>query len=283
VPRDTDSHTLAADALRDLDRDRYAASLIIPSDKRPDIQALLAFAGDGAALGVRVSVPTPGEIRLQWWVDALEGKGHGDVIRNPVADAMLKTLDERRLPAGPLLRLLAARRFDLYNDPMPDIGQFEGYAGETVSVLFQYAAMILSGDDAANAADAAGHLGVAVALAGHLRAFGYNASRGQLFLPLSVFTANGVREADIYAGVDGPGLRNAIAQLLDMASGHAQKARSEIAGLPHRQRAAFASLALVGDDISRLKRRGDSPFEPLAMPSPFSRLVKLIWWAVRNG
>ncbi len=49
------------------------------------------------------------------------------------------------LPAGPLLRLLAARRFDLYHDAMPDVPSFEGYAGETVSVLYQLAAMMLNG------------------------------------------------------------------------------------------------------------------------------------------
>ena len=93
---------------------------------------------------------------------------------------------------APLLRLIAARRFDLYDDPMPDLASFEGYAGETVSVLYQLAAMILNGGGPVETGDAAGHLGVAHALIGHLRAFGYNASQGRIFLPWSVFAANGV-------------------------------------------------------------------------------------------
>lgn len=277
------NRALAAAQLRELDRDRYAASLVIPSEHRADVQALFAFAADVAAIRERVSEPTPGEIRLQWWVDALEGSGHGDVKSNPVAAALLETIEARNLPSGPLLRLLAARRFDLYNDPMTDIGQFEGYAGETVSVLFQYAAMILSGDDAAQAADAAGHLGVAVALAGHLRAFGYNASRGQLFLPLSVFVANGVREADIYAGVDGEGVRNAIVQVRDLADGHLEKARAAINALPKALRPAFASVVLVEDDLSLVAQRAGNPFQPVEGGSPIGRLWKLIWWSLRNG
>ncbi len=141
----SDSFALAADQLRELDRDRYAASLVIPAAHRSAVQSIFAFSAEIAAVRERVSEPVPGEIRLQWWVDAIEGEGHGAIVSNPVADALFRTLERYELPSGPLLRLLAARRFDLYHDPMPDIGQFEGYAGETVSVLYQYAAMILAG------------------------------------------------------------------------------------------------------------------------------------------
>src|SRR5690606_13852034 len=125
----SNSFTLTADTLRALDPDRYAATLVLPPRHRPAVQALYAFAADVAVIRERVSEPAPGEIRLQWWVDALEGGGHGEVRRNPVADALLTVLSDRSLPSGPLIRLLAARRFDLYGDPMPDLNQFEGYAG----------------------------------------------------------------------------------------------------------------------------------------------------------
>lgn len=277
-----DSFGLAADQLRELDRDRYAASLMVPARNRAAVQAIFAFSAEIAAIRERVSEPGPGEIRLQWWVDAIEGGGHGEVAQNPTADALLRTLQTHQLPAGPLVRLLAARRFDLYSDPMPDIGQFEGYAGETVSVLYQYAAMILAGRPAEMAADAAGHLGVAQALAGHLRAFGYNAARGQLFLPLSVFTAHGVREADIHAGVDSDGLRAALAQVRDLALLHAEKARAAIDGLDGALKPGFASIALVEADLKRAGRDGD-PFAAQPAPAAFGRLWALTWWMLRNG
>ena len=279
----SDSFALAADQLRELDRDRYAASLVIPTEHRGAVQSIFAFSAEVAAIRERVSEPTPGEIRLQWWVDAVEGEGHGAIASNPVADALFRTLERHELPGGPLLRLLAARRFDLYHDPMPDIGQFEGYAGETVSVLYQYAAMILAGGPVDEAADAAGHLGVAQALAGHVRAFGYNASRQQLFLPLALFTAHGVREADIYAGKDSDGVRAALAQAGDLAQTHAEKAAFAIAGLDAGIKPAFASLALVRANIRALARQIEQPFTALPAPSAFSRLWSVIWWQLRNG
>lgn len=278
-----ESFALAAERLRELDRDRYAASLVVPGEHRQGVQAIFAFAAEIAAIRERVSEPGPGEIRLQWWVDAIEGEGHGAISSNPVADALLKTLETYALPAGPLLRLLAARRFDLYHDPMPDIGQFEGYAGETVSVLYQYAAMILVGGSADEAADAAGHLGVAQALGGHLRAFGYNAARGQLFLPLSVFAAHGVREADVYAGIDSAELRAALGQLAELAHQHADKARSAIAPLSPRLKPAFANIALVDMDLKRTGRHVAAPFIGHPTPSPLSRMFALTWWMLRHG
>jgi 15-cis-phytoene synthase len=151
-----------------------------------------------ASIRARVSDPAPGEIRLQWWSDALEGQGHGAVRQNPVADALLDTIERYNIPAGTLLRLIGARRFDLYDDPMPDIESFEGYAGETVSTLYQLAAMILNDGETIETGDAAGHLGVAHAMIGHLRAFGYVSSQGRIVLPWSIMAANGVREDEIF-------------------------------------------------------------------------------------
>src|SRR5690606_30235050 len=164
-----------------------------------------------------ISEPTPGEIRLQWWADALEGKGHGAVRQNPLADALLQTMERYQLPAGTLLRLLGARRFDLYDDPMPDLETFEGYAGETASTLFQLAAMILNEGAPVEPGDAAGHLGVAQALAGHLRAFGPVAAQGRIMLPLSILVANGVNENEIFAGTDSEGLHAALGQMAELA------------------------------------------------------------------
>ena len=222
----------AASFLREADKDRYFATLLLQPAAREAVQALYAFAADVASIRDRAREPAAGEIRLQWWVDALKGEGHGNVRQNPLAAALLDAIAAYSLPAGPLLRLLAARRFDLYHDPMPDVPSFEGYAGETVSVLYQLAAMVLNGGAEVETGDAAGHLGVAHALVGHLRAFGYNASSGRLFLPLSIFAANGVTEGEILAGRKSEGLLAALAQVADLAEEHLGKADAAIRALP---------------------------------------------------
>jgi phytoene synthase len=267
--------------LRDADRDRYYASLLLKEPQRTAVQALYAFAADVAAIRDRAREPAAGEIRLQWWADALQGEGHGNVRQNPLAAALLDAIAAYRLPAGPLLRLVAARRFDLYQDPMPDVASFEGYAGETVSVLYQLAAMVLNGGEEVETGDAAGHLGVAHSLAGHLRAFGYNASKGRIFLPMNIFSANGVTDGEILAGVESEGLFAALAQFDDLAQDHVVKARAAIRALPRGLRPAFAPVAIVGRQAT-LVANARTPFAEAPDLPDWRRIAMMGWWAWRN-
>ena len=267
--------------LREADRERYLSTLFVPVPKRPSVQALLAFATDIASIPARVREPAAGEIRLQWWIDALDGGGHGDVRQNPLAAALQDALSASRIPTGALVRLLRARRFDLFHDPMPDVASFEGYAGETESVLFQLSAMMLNGGEELPG-DAAGHFGVARALVGHLRAFGYNASRGRIFLPLNVFQANGVAEEAILGGKDRPELLAALGQIGDMALEHLTKAEAALTELPRDTRAAFAVTALLRPQSALLRRE----LRPFAAPSDLSdwrKLLAMAWWQLRRG
>ena len=62
----------ACEALvRDNDPDRFFATLFAPADMRPHIFALYAFSHEIARVRESVSEPMPGEVRLQWWRDAL--------------------------------------------------------------------------------------------------------------------------------------------------------------------------------------------------------------------
>jgi 15-cis-phytoene synthase len=265
----TDGDYVAA-LLREADRNRYFASLLLPEVARGAVQALFAFSTDVASIRDRAREPAAGEIRLQWWVDALKGEGHGNVRQNPIAAALLDVIGLYGLPNVPLLRLLAARRFDLYQDPMPDRQSFEGYAGETVSVLYQLAAMILNGGVEVETGDAAGHLGVADALIGHSRAFGYNASKGGIFLPMDILAANGVTEGEILSGTESEGLHAALGQIADLAGEHLGLARAAIARLPKPMRPAFAIAPILATELQRLPLAA-----PFAAPEPVADWRKL--------
>jgi phytoene synthase len=272
----------AAEFLRANDRDRYFATLVLKPDRRAAVQALYAFNADVATVRDRAREPAPGEIRLQWWSDALSGKAHGNVRQNPLADALLDAIEAYRLPSGALVRLLAARRFDLYDDPMPDVPSFEGYAGETNSVLYQLAAMILNDGAEIETGDAAGHLGVAHALIGHLRAFGFNASQGRLFLPLSILVSNGVTEDEIFSGTVSEGLLAAHAQLVEMAQDHLDRAGAEIAALPAHLRPAFAPLALLRRQLRRIGTQAENPFSLRGDVAEWRKIAILAWWVWRQ-
>jgi len=276
----TENAALTIDALRSTDHGRYLATLVLPEAGRAAISALYAFSAEIAAIRDRAREPAAGEIRLQWWADALTGEGHGNVRQNPVADALLDAIATYRLPVPPLTRAIDARRFDLYQDPMPDLPTFEGYAGETVSAFLQLAAMILNDGAPIETGDAAGHLGVAQALAGHLRAFGYNASKGRIFLPLSLFAAHGVSERDILGGKSTEALVSALQQIAELATEHADKAAASVRALPSALRPAFAPLVLVRPQLARLNLT--APFSEQPDLPDWQKIARLAWWSLRS-
>ena len=275
-----ESAAFAATELRANDRDRYFATLVLPETERAVIAALYAFNADIASIRERANEPAAGEIRLQWWHDALTGSGHGNVRANPLADALLDVVAEYGLPVPALIRMIDARRFDLYDDPMPDMATFEGYAGETVSVLYQLAAMILNRGPV-EPGDAAGHLGVAHALVGHLRAFGYNASRGRIVLPRDVFATCGVDEADIRAGKQSENLSVALTRFADLAREHLSKADAAISALPRTLRASFAPAAQIRSQLKRLNL--DAPFAPQPDLADWQKIAGLAWWKLTRA
>ena len=277
-----DSFAFAAEALRNTDRDRYLTTLVLPADARSHVTAILAFNADLASIRDRVSGPQPGEIRLQWWNDALTGEGHGEVRQNPLADALLDTIARYNIPAGTLQRLLAARGLDIYDDPMPDLESFEGYAGETASTLFQLAAMILNQGQPIEQGDAAGHLGVAQAMIGHLRAFGHVSSQGRIMLPWSILQANGVEETELFQGQDSEGLHAALSQIAELAAGHLGQARKAIASLLPPIRPAFAALPVLERQLSAWKSSLTGPFAPPPEDADWRKIARLVWWAWRN-
>jgi phytoene synthase len=277
-----ESFDFATESLRTADRDRFLATLVLPADARPAITALYAFNADVAAIRERVSGPQPGEIRLQWWNDALTGQGHGAVRQNPLADALLQTIERYDLPVGTFQRLIGARRFDLYDDPMPDLETFEGYAGETASTLLQLSAMVFNHGQPVERGDAAGHLGVAQAMIGHLRAFRHVSAQGRIMLPLSILEANGVREGEIFAGQESEGLHAALGQVAELAQGHLDKARKAIAALPPSLRPAFAVIALLEAQLAAWQNKSTGPYAAPPDDPDWRKIARLAWWALRN-
>ncbi|HTN64526.1 MAG TPA: squalene/phytoene synthase family protein, partial [Devosia sp.] len=154
-------------------------------------------------------------------------------------------------------------------------------AGETTSTLYQLAAMILNGGELIETGDAAGHLGVAHALIGHLRAFGYTAAQGRIMLPWSIFVANGVREREIFSGTQSEGLHAALGQVTDLAREHLAKAEAAIVSVPPALRPAFAPITVLKAQFALLDKRVN-PFEPAPDDADWRKLMRLAWWVFRN-
>ena len=277
------AYTHCAEQVRGQDRDRFLAALFAPEDRRRHLLALYAFNLDVARVREVVREALPGEVRLAWWREVIEGQGRGEVEGHPVAAALLDTVERFALPRASLTALVDARIFDLYDDPMPTVADLEGYAGETASALLQLSALVLSPEAAAGAGDLSGHGGVAIAMTGLMRAFPIHAARGQCYLPLDLLARHGIGREEVVSGKLSPQLVAALADFRALAARHLAATRDAAGQLGQAPAIAapYLPLALVAGDLKALARLKD-PFSAVAGLSPLRRQFAL-WRAARRA
>jgi len=265
--------------VRDHDFDRYAATLFVAPDNRRSLLALAAFNVEIVRVRGLVSQPLPGEIRLQWWTDMLEGPVHGGVEGNPVAAELKRAIARHDLPVALLTRLIEAHLFDLYNDPMPDDAVLEAHLNETEGALFVLAARMLGhGSDTID--HLARHAGMATGIARIVARLGYDAARRQLYVPKDRLERHGSELEQVFGGQPSPALQAALTQLIGEGRKHLDQAMQELPGLPREARAAFLPLALARRDLDALGAPGRNPFDSYDR----SRLSTLwtLWRASRS-
>ena len=276
--KDASGDERVIDAVRRHDRDRYVADLFAPAATREHLFALHAFNAEMARIRDIVSDPMLGEIRLQWWRDAIENRSAGG---HPIASALIETIDTFNLPTAAFTRLIDARLFDLYDDPMPTLNDLEGYAGDTSSAVFQLGAMILAGGQDPGTADGAGHAGVAHAIVSIMRALPRTARHGQSFLPGDMVATRRVDRAAVGRGETSAEILTLLRDLRTIARQHLAEASRETDDLAPPVRTAFLPLALVEPYLQRMDREDYEPFAGNAELSPWRRQW-IIWQAARR-
>jgi phytoene synthase len=264
--------------VREADKDRFLATLFAPAAKRPALFALYAFNAEIGRVRDIAREPMPGEIRLQWWREVVEGGRAEEARAHPVAAALRETMVRHSLPRETLADLIDAHAFDLYDDPMPSLAHAEAYATKTSSALFQFAARILNPDAAVN--DPARHAGIAYAFAEWLRLFPRHASRRQLFIPLDILQRYGANLEDVFAGKATPELRAALAEMRLHIRGHLSAAHDLLAKAPLDVLPAFLPIALVRPLLQRMEHRGYDPLAPMNVAQ--WRRQWVLWRAARR-
>ena len=266
--------------VRAADKDRFLATLFAPAQRRAALYALYAFNIEIARVRELVREPLAGEIRLQWWTDALAGAGAGEVAANPVAAAVLSTIKQYRLPLELLDHMIEARRFDLYDEPMQRLEDLEDYGRKTSSGLIALAAHALSDVPESHIEPIALAAGVGQAITGLLLAFPRHAARGQLYLPGEVLDRNGVQQADIAAGRATPQLRLAFGELRVRARQRLAQAAALVAQVPPAILPALLPAAVADAVLDRMESNSFDPFRPIEIPQ--WRRQWLLWRAARR-
>ena len=277
--RDAAVRTIA----RDGDLDRYVSALFAPRACREHLFALYAFNVELARIGEQVSEPQLGEIRLQWWRDALDRACAGETTGQPVADALGLAVRQCDLSRQSLTDLIDARRFDVSVKIMPNTAALDDYLAKTAGALFKLASEVgMTGGRTAELGalgEAVRAAGIAYGLTGLMRALPVHARRGRVDIPEDALLRHGTSPAQLLAGEASEALTEVSADLRETARSALRSATQHVRELPPAARPAFLPLALVDPYLLALKKV--DALHQVADINPLTRLWRLATWWLR--
>jgi phytoene synthase len=272
----SDHSAYCAELVREFDKDRYVAALFAPAHLRPALMTLYAFAVEIARVRSLAREILPGEIRLQWWRDALSGREHGGVAGNPVAAAMLDAIDAHDLPREVFDRFLDAHRMALYGEPPSSMTDLETQLDDTAGIVIALARQILGNRDPFD--DITREAGRAEGLTGLLMEAMESPQRWAALMPRDPAGADGSMADQPAPASASREWRMFVALLVDKARGHLRSAQSLSRPLKGSEQIALLPLALISHRLDRIAR-GVNPREHALSPA---RRIWTLWRAARG-
>ncbi len=260
------------------DRERYLSALYAPAGKRYHLFALYAFDLELAHVPDAVREPMAGEIRFQWWREALAGERAAEAAANPVAAATLDTVERCALPVQLLSGVADARQFDLLGEPMSTLEQLLAYLDSTSGAVIAAASRVLDVESAAN--EITLHAGRALGLTRMLRGIARDVSRGRVFVPLDLLAKHEIHTASVLSGENSPGLRKALNELQGLIRNEIEIAGSGKA--PPAIHPVLLPLALTPVYLAKMQKADYDPFRTDVSVSAL-RVQFVLWQAARAG
>src|ERR1700730_7824207 len=267
----TDRLSPVAALVRHHHRDRFHTGLFAPAarPRREALFGLYAFNYEIARVRERITEPTLGRIRLEWWRETIAAAYEdGPVRRHDVVEALTDAIRGHAPTREHFDRLIDARERDLDDEAPASLAALEGYAEATSARLVYLALDILGvGDPAVR--QAGRHVGIAYALAGLLRAMPHQARAGRCLIPADIAARAGLDANDYRTLRTTTALRAGIAEIAAAASHHLGLARALRPALERAALPALLPAVVAARFLRRLERAGYDPFDPaLATPDP---------------
>ena len=270
------------DVVRRVDHDRFLCALFVPPDRRAALFALIAFNHEIARVRESVSEPMLGQIRLQWWREAIEGIYSGTPRRHEVVTPLAAAIQRHNLSRAHFEALIDARERDLDDTSFADMAALEAYAEATAAPLGALMAEALGAGGSAETLDAARSAAVAFALVGLMRAVPFHAAQSRFYLPADRLARHGLTPADVFAGRFSPALGVVIGEVLERAAAHQPVVREAGRSIPRAARAVLLPAALAAMYATRLGALGNDPYDSRLTIGPLRRQMAL-WAASLRG
>ncbi len=272
-----------ADLVYKRDRDRYWCALMAPAAFKNDLFALYAFNAEISEIGISITEPLIGHMRLRWWLDILDPIFAGTPPDHPVARALANVVTQKDISQNVLVDLIESRERDIEGGPFPSLKDFKDYTRKTSTPLITEVLKLMDILDAGTS-QAADHLAQAAALTGLIRSVPYHLQRGQVLMPLDCIETTGFDPQELldhgYRGQLPNGLSAVISQLIDATHLHIQESTTHWPRSAPKYPAPMLQKHLVLGYLRELAAVNNDPFQMnLSRSGPSVRSMIQLKWA----
>jgi NADH dehydrogenase [ubiquinone] 1 alpha subcomplex assembly factor 6 len=277
--------SLSGQSVQAHDHDRFLTALFAPQAQREGLFALYALNLELAKTPEVTREPLLGQIRLQWWHDAVIAAFDADT---PARHALLPPLragaQAAGLQAADLLPMIAARQTDL--DPehrFATLGDLEAYAQATGGVLAELAARLLVRDANNATRQAAMLVGTGWALLGLARAVPFHTAKRRLRLPTAVLAAHGVDTAHLFdRHPPHAGLGSAIKDIALKACEYIENGRKLRREINRGAHCSLLPAVLFDNYLKKLHSVGYDPFALRPERGQVALKLRLLFQSLRG-
>lgn len=258
-----------AEQVKTYDYDRYFAATFAPADIRRGLLALYAFNIEIASARERVSEALLGEIRLQWWRDAIGEIYNGSVREHAVATELSHAIKRFDLSQDTFQRMIDGRVFDMDEEAPEDLNAFENYIAATAGELTKICYRVCGTSEGDTEAELIGSVWGGVGL---LRAIPFHLSQGRVYLPKDLMREAGLNASILTGNNLAADLSPAIAPLTELL----RNKLADVHRIGKEVRPAAAYLVLADNYLHRLRRAGNNVFSSDLEASRSARQFRIL-------
>ena len=273
---------ICRETVRSRDMDNMLCLAFLPSKIQGACLALRAFNVEIGSAADKAKDPKMAEMRLVWWMQALENIERGTPPSHPVAEALAGSLSEFPGMDVNMMRSMVDWRIkDLKGLQPATIDALELYAEGTQTAMLNLTLQCMGEfDDKEGNVKAASHIGQATGLALLLKGTRYHAMRNRIYLPKTVTSANELNLGSLARCQPSQELSQCVYEVAMEAKRHLELAREMPTSKQARPALLPATLTtLYLEDLERFDYDVMNPFFHL----PGSGRVKMQMRLMKNS
>jgi len=269
-----DASFLAQEAKR-FDYDRWLVSLFAPMPARSRIHALLAFNGEISRVRETVSEVLLGDIRFQWWRDALSNMEDDKYLNHPILQNLKIIISEHDLDISLFGDMINARSADMDPCPFATNTELLEYATGTGGLLSGLTYRVMGNREEAGY-KAAQQVGRAFALIGIIRAIPYHVSQDLLLIPQEVLENHDLVPESVFKEENRLAFYDVVKDLVALAEKEQLEAVRAVRQRPKSEKPSYSLLALNNLYLSRIRNSGFDPAHRRLNIGPLRKIIALL-------